>query len=792
MEQITRRLLFISQLLMTILVFALPLFFIPATWSTIPQAKMLIVSALAFTALILLLASYLHKGSITIPVSFILFSSLLLPVVYFLSALLSGDSTNSFVGAGVERDTVIAMVLWVFALCTIAVSFNSTKTVLKGYRALLYSASTVAILHLLMFLLDKSFFSLGGFITLPPASVVGSWHDLAIFLGLTVFISGTYVTSTFAEKHTKIISGISIVVSVITLALINARDVWMALLALSLLSILYFLAMKRFEKGASEQSVIPPQSSPGQVETSEEIANTKTSYLYTYGLFSGIAVISAIFVFFGTSIHSVIPDRIKVVEFEVRPSWEGTFAVASAVYQERGFLFGSGPNTFNRQWGLYKPSGVNETAFWNTDFSQGIGFIPTSVINSGILGGFVWLLFFSMLLYRGARTLYSPPNDGDGRWHGVFLGLFGGVLYLWFFHLVYPPGVGLLALTFILTGIFIASQRVSGAIKTKTISFRDSGVTGIVSIVLLCLIILVAFFALLVSLRALSTDMFINRSVTTFNKTESVADARKELNIAVLLDANNARAHRAAVELGIIEFQRFVQEGDTSEERLNELRSALEATINHGLTAVSTNESDYQNWLTLARLYEQLAGVQIEGAYANAQAAYERAAAENPTNPEPFARLGQLAITQGDIESARENLQLALSIKSNYPIAHFLLSQIEASVGNIEEAIISAENAALSAPQEPLAWFQIGVLHHGAENYEAAIDALEQAVALNGNYANALYVLGLDYVQVGRLEDALLAFERVRELNPDNQAVVDLINSLETEPTSVAEDSIEE
>jgi len=785
MENIANKLSIISKFLLIILIFVLPIFFIPTSWSTIPQAKMLIVSVFVFLALIFWTISRLYKGSISFPASFIILFSLLLPAAYFTSALFSGHSDSSFMGAGVERDTVIAMFLWVFSLVTVALLLDSTRLVLKSYKFLLYSSATLAVLQLFFFIVGKDVFLFGGLLTLPPASLVGSWHDLAIFLGLSVFFSSTYLMSTFSEKRTKIIAGSSIGVSLLVLVLVNARDVWMALAVLSLLGLAYSYATGRFmSKARGTDLNVPPFEN-----ANADMPTWKKSSFYIYVLFLIISVISIFFVFFGSAIHERIPDRIKVVEFEVRPSWEGTFAVASAVYQDRGFLFGSGPNTFSRQWGLYKPAGVNETAFWNTDFSQGVGFIPTSIINSGVLGGIAWVLFFGMLLYRGARTLYAPPSDGDGRWHGVFLGLFGGVLYLWFFHLVYPPGVGLLALTFILTGIFVASQRVSGAIGTKTISFRQSGILGIASIVVLCATILVTLFALFVFLRALTSDMLINKSVTVFNRSGSIVDARKELDRAVALDASNTRAHRAAVELGIIEFQRFVQEGDTSEARLNELRSALEATINHGLTAVSVNESDYQNWLTLARLYEQLAGVQIEGAYENAQAAYERAATENPTNPEPFARLGQLAIAQGDIEAARNNLQLALSRKSNYPIAHFLISQIEASVGNIEGAISAAENAAISAPQEPLAWFQVGVLYHGVGNYEVAIVALEQAVALNGNYANALYVLGLDYVQVGRLEDAVRALSRVQELNPENQDIVELISNIEADLVSVVEDS---
>jgi tetratricopeptide (TPR) repeat protein len=773
MENISKTLSLVSQFLLTSIIFLLPIFFIPTSWVTIPHAKMFVFSIFTLLALLFWIIAKLYKGSVSIPLSLIAGVSLLLPVVYLFSAIFSGSTGGSFIGLGFERDTVIAMVLWVFAMFAVVLTFDTTSSILKSYRILILSGAVIAIFEILNHVVGNRVVSLNGLLTLPPATIIGSWHDLSIFLGLIVFTSSTFLGSKFGNKNTKIISIVAISFSLILLSLINSIDVWIALAVLSGTGLAYPYFFKIFDKKKSEANQIPDVLNTNELTKKEGGINIANSIPFIISL-----VLSILFIFFGSIFVDKIPESFRVVEFEVRPSWEGTFAVASSVYQERGFLFGSGPNTFNRQWGLYKPAGVNETAFWNTDFSQGIGFIPTSIINSGIIGAIVWLLFFLVLIYRGIKTLISPPNDGDGRWRGIYLGLFGGVIYLWVFHLVYPPGVALLALTFLITGVFIASQRVSGVISSRTIIFKESKKIGIATMAALIIVAIISILLLFLSIRALTADMLVNRSVSIFNKTGNIEEAQRVLGKSLAMDSKSTRARRAAVELGMLEFQKYVQAGDINEEQQNQLKNVLEQTIGHALSAINTNEADYQNWLILARLYEQLAGVQIEGAYVNAKAAYERAAAENPTNPEPNARLAQLAISQGDIDSARENLEKAISRKKNYPIAHYLLSQIEASLGNIEGAIISAENAAISAPQEPLAWFQLGVLNHSIGNYEKAASALEQAIILNQNYANALYVLGLDYYELGRVDDSLKMFLKVLELNPDNELVKTIIKNL--------------
>lgn len=734
------------------LVALVPVAFLPFQWATVPHAKMLTIAALtAFAALVWVIARLVDR-QLRLPKSSILLAALLLPIVYAASALIGG-TTASFVGSGVERDTVAAILLWFAGMAVVAVAVIRGSVLIRIYNVLLAASGIVALVQLLRIVIGPDMLTFGGTLIGPAATLVGSWHDFGILLGLSALLSAALLGTDLSTGVSRWIPRVVLPLSLFLLVIVNQQDVWVALGVLSLLSALYLALLGR--------------RSPEQ----------KQMWRTPIVILSILFVLSGVFAVAGTAIHSMLPDRIQVTQVEVRPSWAGTFAVATAVYQQESMLLGSGPNTFTQQWGFFKPMDVNETAFWNADFIQGVGFIPTSLVTVGIAGGVAWGIFFLLFLYRGFRSLWGAQLDT--RWRLLLFALFIGSLYLWVMHVIYPPGVTLLSLAFILTGLFIAAQSIAGALGSWTWNFRESPRAGVVSISVLIPVAVLMAIASGGIARAVVADMYINNSVVVYNTTNDLEQARTQLDRALALDPENSRALRAMIELNMVEFAQIAAEGGEDEATVAALQEALSAAIQSGLSAVSVNSSDYQNWFALARVYEQLAGVAVEGAAENAQTAYERAAAENPTSPAPYLQLARLAVIQNDLDEARDNLALALNRKSNYAPALYLLSRVEATEGNSEAALLAAQGAALAAPNEPLAWFQVGALEYSAGSYEQAAAALEQAVILNVNYANALYVLGLSYVELDRVDDALRLFERVAALNPENTEVPQLITELQ-------------
>jgi tetratricopeptide (TPR) repeat protein len=471
-------------------------------------------------------------------------------------------------------------------------------------------------------------------------------------------------------------------------------------------------------------------------------------------------------------VHERLPEALKISAVEVRPSWEGTLAIQKPVTEAKGLLFGSGPNSFAENWALYKPQGVNATVFWNLDFDAGVGTVPTPWVTVGMLGVIAWILLllgFLWTLFRIVRThalehSFSVP---------VILVISTG--YLVVFHIVYAPSFALTCILFILLGLLVSATLPERSVISIPMRIRGAGIPGYFAATAGILLVMATSAN---GVRALASETFVSLSVAEYNKSSDIDRSLALVQRAISFYPND-RAHRAAVELGILKLSKIASENPTSTEAQQALKDTLATTIEHGLSAVTIAEGDYQNWLTVANLYQELAGVGIEGAYEQALNAYGKVREKNPTNPVPFFRAGQLEIVRGNSDDAIALLNAAVTLKADLPAAHYLLSQLHLAAGRLQQAVDSAGTAVQLVPQDPLAWYNLGVILYQGRSFAEARTAFEQAVSLRSDYANALFMLGMSHAFTGNNEAALATLEKVRVLNPENTTVDAVIKNLQ-------------
>ena len=108
----------------------------------------------------------------------------------------------------------------------------------------------------------------------------------------------------------------------------------------------------------------------------------------------------------------------------------------------------------------------------------------------------------------------------------------------------------------------------------------------------------------------------------------------------------------------------------------------------------------------------------------------------------------------------------------------FLLSQVEAAKGNLNDAITAAQFATQLNPNNALLFFQLGLLQYTKGDYAPAQTAFEQAIALQSNYANAQYFLGLSYARLGQNEKAIDQFDKLLTSNPGNTDIQTILSIL--------------
>ena len=219
-------------------------------------------------------------------------------------------------------------------------------------------------------------------------------------------------------------------------------------------------------------------------------------------------------------------------------------------------------------------------------------------------------------------------------------------------------------------------------------------------------------------------------------------------------------------------------------------------------SATQINPKSAQNWIELARVYEQAVGI-ATGAEDLAVGAYQKTRELDPFNPS--LPLGQArvyvglsdvlqnrlttagAINQTEMAQQRssalslalDRLNESLALKSDYVNASFLLAGIYQRQGNLDAALAQTRKIALENPNNASIAFQLGLFHYQANNFFEARTLLERAVALaGGNFGNARFYLGLTLDKLGERNLAISQIERVLENNQDNALAKGVLENL--------------
>jgi len=678
--------------------------------------------------------------------------SALLPIAYFVSTAATGWTSTSLWGQGIEQDTLAAVGLMasLFLLTVFSLHGNAAGT--RLFVQALISGLTILFAFQALYVLFPAQFSLG-VLTGQTTNLFGSWHDLGILAGLALFLSVMLWNSGIFTGWKKVIPVKLGILALFHLVIIHFTDV---LYGAAILLALAALAMARadMQHGSSLTTIL------------------KKTWLPIV-----LAALLAVGGFGGAAMWDKLPERIRIVQTEVRPSWQGTFDIARQSLQAPSdLIFGTGPNSFIREWGLHKPAGVNTTPFWDSDFNYGVGIIPTSVFAAGAVGLIAWAALLLCLLGLAYRFLRESRPFTPSR--AIFALSLASVAYLVIYHMIYTPGIALTISTFLSLGLLAIAS--AGDSSVRVIRLNPSDITGVVRLTAFVVVVIAAIVAAGLLARETLSNVYVNKGAYVYQTTTDATRAGEMVTTALMISPNNDRAHRAAAELGIVQLAKMVAETDPSDATASAvLQSTLQTTIQHGLTAVSINESNYQNWLLLAQVYGNLAGVNVEGAYEQAKTAYEKAFEANPTNPLPKLRLAQLSIARNDVVGARTYLNEAIALKPDFALAYFLLSQVEAADGQGDAAVTAASNAVQLAQQDPLGWFNLGYIFYAAASYQNAAQALAQAVTLSPDYSNALFFLGLSLDKLGDKANAVAALQRVLQLNPGETWIGSMITNIQ-------------
>ncbi len=762
------RMRFIQQVpffVLLITFFLLPFFIIPSV--TVPLA--LSKSTLLYGGIIISFIAWillrLSDGKLNLPRNYFFLCFLLVPLATLISFILSPVKGVSFTGplGGIDSLLTILSLFSLFFLVPSA--FKTKNSIFSMYTALFLSFAVFGLFYVIRgisIMNGGNALSLGIFSSISE-NVLGKWNDVGIFSGAMLMLSMLTFYFLRPPAFSRAVLSLVTLIALALVILINFKVLWYLVGIFSLVFFVYTLISKK--RGIGEAA-----------EGAEMSASRGVSKLSVV-----ILIVSAIFVIDSfrtptetglTPIAGSIVNTFSVNQLEVRPSWSSTMSVIASSVTENP-LFGVGPSRFVNQWLAHKPSDVNSNLyFWDIDYTYGISLIPTFFVTTGVVGGVSWLLLILFFVYLGFKYAVRPHDDKVVRY--LSISSFFTALFLWVVTFFYVPGLVVFALTFFFTALFIATIFLHEGFGLYSINVFGQSNMAFVSVVALVLLLICGVTGGYVTAKNFFATRYFQKALASGADLTAV---ESYLNSARNLSSND-QYERASADFGIAKMRAtIVSKGASAEVLQGEFREVLGSTIEHARRATEIDPTNYQNWVTLAGVYQELVPA-IDGAYREADLAYEEAIKLNPHHPGLYLLRARLEYSNENNGKTKEYLEQSLKEKENYAPAIFFRSQIESGEGKIKEAIASAEKASLIAPNDVGIFFQLGLLKYTNKDWKGAGLAFERAVYLNPSYANARYFLGLSYHRLNEIKAAIAQFEEIQKTNTDNEEIELIISNL--------------
>jgi tetratricopeptide (TPR) repeat protein len=151
-----------------------------------------------------------------------------------------------------------------------------------------------------------------------------------------------------------------------------------------------------------------------------------------------------------------------------------------------------------------------------------------------------------------------------------------------------------------------------------------------------------------------------------------------------------------------------------------------------------------------------------------ASAAYERAIALAPNDPDALLSLVKLDVAQGHADRAKTRLGALLATRPDHLFAHGLLGEVLALSGHPQEADAQFREASRVNPKWIAPWLGRGGLWLAQKQPDQAIQVIQAGLKANPDSEELHMLLASAYSGQGQIDNAITAYDGALGLNPRN------------------------
>lgn len=715
-----------------LLVFLIPLFFLPFSFEKFEFNKLYLLFFLTIISFFAWLAKQIlvekeikfRKTSLDAPV-------LIFLAIAILSAIFSVDKYSSFFGFyGRFSDGLITLISCVI-LYFLLTNYGSSTSIDRVVRVFLISAALVILMTLL------SIFGVWGKLLgdrLPQMMLQKNFNPVAGSLeGLAMFLSVLVVLLVMMILQSSVIFNYLLLIGAVGLLLIiDFSAAWMTLiLTLSIFTI--FALRKRLFKEKATKILLPML----------------------------LIVIAGISLMIN---YQLLITNLKLPKEQILG--QGTsfeIGVTTLFDNIKNSLLGSGIGTFFYDFSKEKPAQFNQTLFWQVRYDRPGNHISELLATTGLLGVMSYFLLVGVFLLISLALLEARSSKSQIPLLMTFLALLVGQFF-------YYQNVVLAFLFWLILGLSMGSWE--ELIKEKKLAFGNFPELNLVFRIFLMLVGLIVIVAGFWGQKIYRADMIFSQGEAKNSALERIKLIEKAVKLNPKLAHYRNILARSYLTETLDEMRKPAAQQDSVKIQTN-----IAKAIDTAKVASEISPNNIVNWETLGIVYREIRGL-ASGALDWGIKSFTRAITLEPANPVLHTELGKLYLLSGEIEKAKTEIEKALTLKPDYLDAQIQMALVAEKEGKTDEAIKKMEKLADLYPLNTDILFQLGRLYYNNEKIQEAISVLERVIRVQPNHSNALYSLGVIYSKKGEKQKAIQYFEKVLELNPDNQDIIQKIKDL--------------
>lgn len=679
--------------IMSALVIIGPLFFIPKAFFPVVASKGFFIIIIALLGLMVWLVQIMRTGTIEIPRSKTLGILVGTIGISFIGTFFAPKFFPSLIGYGFETTS------WIFlAACGLVTIISSL--VVRSYERLavfyggfFFVGIVLIILQGLRFIFGPAFANLGVLFS-NTASLIGSWNDLGIFLGLLVVLITITLEIAPVHKKLKIVLAIIGILGLLFLIIMNATMVLMIVGFIILITGLYLFTFAYWDH-----------------EHKVYTKNRKTPWI-AFMVFT----ITLVGFIISPAIHNVANRYRSIVSNDIRPSFSLTLA-SGWESLTRNPITGSGPNTFTSNWNQVKPLSLSGTRFSEIDFSAGSGYFPTVMAENGALAIIGWIAFFISLLIIFVRRIIKSFENNLDRY--VYVTLIALVVYLGITGWFLVPGAYLVALFAILVGSYFGISAMNNEMHNRKIVFIHDPRTsffGILGITVIMVITVVGGYIIVRKASAVHYQIQGLQQLGQNNIDQAFTSFTRSARLG-----NNDTAYVKLAEISLQKVNDLIATSTEANKDVisRQIEQVVGLSLGYVNAAITLNPNQYRHHVLLGTIYQALVSLGVSDASDRSLQAYQQAEKLNPHDTTMKLLYANLALASNNPTQAKQYITDSIN-QFPTPSAFLLQTRMAVSEKNWRKAADSLEQVVAYNTNDVMMVVNLGIIQEKAGNYERA------------------------------------------------------------------------